>query len=235
MTEMTTERAVAETVAAMVRHYDSGDVLDGLVRNCVALYPAAAVAVLIDDGRRGLEMLSTSSHRAEELELLQIQHDRGPCVESMRTATMVSAAGEQISDRWGVVGEAILAAGYVAVHAYPMHWRGHVLGGLNVFLSPGTEPREDAHTLGHLFADLATMAVTHSADLPEGVVAARVHEAISARSMVEQAKGVLAYRENVGFAEAHQLLRELAEQRGVTLSETAHHVLQQAQRATESW
>jgi hypothetical protein len=141
MTGMTTARAVAETVAAMVRQYDTGDVLDDLVHNCAELYPAAAVAVLVSDGRRGLELLSASSHRAEELEVLQVQQDRGPCIDAMGSADVVSATGDEMEARWGSVGQAITAAGYSGVHAYPMHWRSRPLGGLNIFLSPDSAPR----------------------------------------------------------------------------------------------
>src|SRR3954447_16605296 len=229
MTGMTTERAVAETVAAMIRTYDTGDVLDDLVHNCAELYPAAAVAVLITDGRRGLEMLSASSHRAEELELLQIQQLRGPCLEAMDAGNVVTATGGEMRARWGSVGEAIAAAGYSEVHAYPMLWRGRALGGLNIFLSPDLALREDAPALGQLFADLATLVVAHSADLPADVIAARVHEAITARSVVEQAKGVLAYREDVSVARAHDLLRDQAQRNGETLSETAHRIIERAQ------
>jgi hypothetical protein len=229
MTHITTESAVAEAVAAMVRHYETGDVLDHLVHNCADLYPAGAVAVLINDGRRGLEMLSASSHRAEELELLQIQHERGPCLDAMESAEVVTATGAEMRDRWGAVGEAISLAGYSEVHAYPMHWRGRTLGGLNIFLTPDLTPRTDALALGQLFADLATLVVTHSADLPADVVAARVHEAITARSVVEQAKGVLAYREDVSVADAHDLLRDLAQREGETLSAAARRVIESAQ------
>src|SRR3954454_13527135 len=201
MTNMTTERAVAETVAAMLHQYDTGDVLDDLVHNCAELYPAAAVAVMVADGRHGLEMLTATSHRAEELELLQIQHERGPCLDAMSASDVVTATGGEMEARWGSVGVAIRTAGYQSVHAYPMQWRGRALGGLNIFLSPDTEPRDGAPQLGQLFADLATLVVTHSADLTQDVIAARVHEAITARSVVEQAKGVLADRENIDVAQ----------------------------------
>ena len=65
MTQKSTEGAVAGLVAAMVQPYDTGDVLADLVQDCAALYPAAAVAVMVIDGDRGLEMLSATSHRAE--------------------------------------------------------------------------------------------------------------------------------------------------------------------------
>lgn len=229
MTRMTTEGAVARTVAALLRQYNTGDVLDDLVQNCAALYPAAAVAVMIDDGSRGLEMLSATSHRAVELELLQIQHERGPCLDAMSSPHPVYAAAEQMSHRWGDVGHAIERAGFSAVHAYPLRWRGRSLGGLNIFLTQTLVPDEDTSMLGQLFADLATLVVAHSADLPGDVIAARVHEAIMDRSVVEQAKGVLAYRQDITVAEAHEVLRQHAHRSGETLSQAAQRLLSEAQ------
>lgn len=227
MTGMTTEQAVAEAVSAMTRRYDTGDVLDTLVRSCAELYPAAAVAVLTREERGGVRLMSASSHQSAELELLQLQHDAGPCLESMDTATAVEAVGTEMVERWGGIGTAIVEAGFTGVHAYPMVWRGRALGGLNVFL--GEEPVPEGVTrLGQLFADLATLAVVHASDLPEGAVAARVYEAITQRSVVEQAKGVLAYRHDVATAEAYELLREQARAEGKALSVVAQQVVDRA-------
>jgi len=179
VTQKTTEGAVAGLVAAMVQPYDTGDVLADLVQDCAALYPAAAVAVMVIDGDRGLEMLSATSHRAEELELLQIQHERGPCVDAARYATVVTATGEEMATRWGPIGDAIAAAGFAGVHAYPMRWRGHALGGLNVFVDSPREPNSEESLIGQLFADLASLVISHSSDIPGEVLSARIHEAMT--------------------------------------------------------
>ena len=115
-TPMTSIRAFADAMSGIVGHRDPGDVLRELLENCAELYPARAVAVLVRDGRPGLELLSATSHRAEELELLQLQHDRGPCVEAISSGAPVLASGEaELVQRWGPIGEAIARHGYSPV------------------------------------------------------------------------------------------------------------------------
>ena len=47
--------------------------------------------------------------------------------------------------------------------------------------------------------------------------------------MIEQAKGVIAYRESLNIAESYVWLRSMAADRGLTLSEAARLVIDQAQ------
>jgi AmiR/NasT family two-component response regulator len=61
--------------------------------------------------------------------------------------------------------------------------------------------------------------------------AARLHEAISARELVEQAKGVIAYVDNVDMSAAYDSLIHRAETSGQTLTQTARAVLHAQHRA----
>ena len=47
-------QAFADAMSGIVEDHDPGDVLRELLENCAVLYPAAAVAVLVRDGRPGL-------------------------------------------------------------------------------------------------------------------------------------------------------------------------------------
>ncbi len=81
--------------------------------------------------------------------------------------------------------------------------------------------------LSQAFADVATLVVVQSTEIPSDQIAARVHVAIMARAQVEQAKGVLAYVRGIDMAAAYQELRALAEEQGRSLSETAVRVVQE--------
>jgi transcriptional regulator with GAF, ATPase, and Fis domain len=227
MTEMTAARAYADAVSALVAQHDVADVLVRLVDNCAELFPADAVAVLVSGRRDSLELLSATSHQAEELELLQVQLDAGPCVDAITTGQRQSATtAEEIVGRWGSVGTGIVDAGFHTVHAFPMHWRGRAFGGLNVFVRRASEASEEAARIGQTLADIATLVVVHSSDVPHDQVTARIHEAVTARAAVEQAKGVLAYRNNVDMAAAYRLLLDRVRESGTTLSEEAQHIVE---------
>jgi ANTAR domain/GAF domain len=222
--------AFAEAVAALVGEPDVADVLAHLVGDCAAVMGAEAVAILARDERDGLSLLTASSHRASELELLQIQGSAGPCIDVIESNQALSVSGaDRIRERWQHVGDAIVNAGFESVEAYPMRWRGNVLGGLNVFRAAAPVGEPDAVT-GQAFADIATLAVIYSMPIAAEQAASRLHEALSARDLVEQAKGVIAFVEDVDMGTAYDLLLERAERVGETLTHVATTVLTEQQR-----
>jgi transcriptional regulator with GAF, ATPase, and Fis domain len=218
----TTADAFGDAAAAMVREHNVTDVLAQLLADCGELVSAEAVAIMVLDRDDELSLLSSSSHGASELELLQIQRSSGPCVDVIRAGEPMSVTGAIGMDRrWGEVGRAITESGYSRVDAHPMRWRGRVLGGLNIFRRSSDDVDDDVATLSQAFADVATLVVVQSIEIPNDQIAARVHEAIMARSQVEQAKGVLAYVRGIDMSEAYDVLRDLASERGTTLTRTA--------------
>ena len=226
MGPMTTEDALATALDGMVSNRPVADVLARLMQDCLMVLPADAAAVLVLDGEGGLEMLSASSHRAEELELLQIQLVAGPCVQVIDDNRMLRASGAQLVERWGEVGVAIRAAGFEQVDAYPLRWRGRTIGGLNV-LSRAPRPEQNA-VLGQVLADLTTLVVVHAGDVSGERVLARVHEAVAARAVVEQAKGVLAVTLDLGPDTAYEVLLERARESDLGLTAVATRIVDDA-------
>ncbi len=220
--------AFGDAAAAMVSEHVVADVLSQLVSDCKSLVSAEAVAIMVVERSHELSLLSSSSHRAAEIEMLQIQRSDGPCVETIRSGVHVSATGaDEIIRRWEAVGRAIVESGYQRVDSYPMRWRGRVLGGLNIFRPSVADVGEEAETLAQAFADVATLVVVQSSEIPSDQIAARVHEAIMARAQVEQAKGVLAHLHGIEMAEAYDELRRLAGHNGRSLTQTALDVVRE--------
>lgn len=222
ISDRTTAQAFGEAAAAMVSEHSVADVLVQLLADCAELARAEAVAILVVDGSDELTLLSASSHRATELELLQIQRSDGPCVEAIRSGSRVTATGaDELATRWPDVGRRISEKGFERVDAFPMHWRGRVLGGLNVFRQSSVDIDEETTTLCQAFADVATLVVVQSTEIPADQITARVHEAVMARDQVEQAKGVLAYVRGIDMAQAYTELRRLAVEDDRSLTEMA--------------
>lgn len=228
MTQISMAQMLGRTISSLLDPHETVDILSEIVTQCAALYPADAVAVLVSDRRGDLEPLVATSHRARHLEVLQAQRAVGPCVDVLRRGVRVSATGPEMAARWGEVGQEIVAAGFDTVHAYPLTWRGRPLGGLNVFASSPGDPTEDTAALGQLFADLVTLVVVQSTQISDEQVSARLHEAITTRSAVEQAKGLLAYQHDVDVAAAYDLLVATAHESGETMTATAHRLIRSA-------
>ena len=230
MTSRTAAEAFAAATSALVDHIDPAGILANLLSDCVGVLGADSAGLLVRTSRNhGLELLSSTSHRAAELELFQLQHATGPGLDAMNSMLPHGASAEtRLSERWPPVGAAIAAAGYQTVHAYPVRFRGTCLGALNTFYRCVVDESPDPR--GQTFADIATLVVTQQIEMSESVITARVEEAIRGRIVIEQAKGVIAYRENMQTGEAYARLRSLAGRWGVTLTQAAERVSDAAQQ-----
>ena len=223
--------AFARAAAALVQDHDAADVLANLAGDACEALAARAVGIILRSARGEFEVLTATSHRTVELEMFQAQQNEGPCVDCVRTASPVHEDGsDAIASRWPVVGPQIVAAGFGAVRAFPLRWHGSVLGALNVFLANGPEDEAASAQLGQAFADVTTLVILSSHALTSEQVARHVQQALAARAVVEQAKGVLAYVEHLGLDAAYDRLRTIAAERGQTLTVTAHDVIAGASR-----
>ena len=230
MTTHGPEQALTRILAAIVRDHELADLFADVVRDCASLLPADAAAILVDNGRHGLELLSATSHRTAELEVYQAQRSNGPCVDVLATGEAISATGTaEIVDRWPDVGQLVVASGFRAVHAFPMTWHGQTVGGLNVF-SERPEPLSEAsQALAQHFADAATLALLQPRGLDDDELAERVAAALEGRAVIEQAKGVLAQRLGLDMAAAYDNLVDRALHDAASLSATARQVIGEAQ------
>jgi hypothetical protein len=228
---VTAVEALAAAASGLVSERRTADVLTDLVLDCTSVLDARSVAILVTVETKELALLNASSHEAAEIELLQGQSLVGPCVDVIRSGEQVVVAGEaDMKARWGEVGTAMSAAGYRAVDAYPMRWGGRVLGGLNVFRESPAGPDPELRAIGQAFADFAALLVVHNADIPIDQIKARVYDAVQARSIVEQAKGVLAYVHRVDPAHAYDLLLDRASREGGLTVAALQVVSEQHQR-----
>jgi GAF domain-containing protein len=229
--DLSAARAIAQAAASLTHSDDLADVLAQLLDDCVAAIDASAagVMVLLEDQR--IEVLSASSHRSLDLELYQSQIDQGPCVDSIRSGRAVSAPTvETLRGRWPAFATAAAAAGFSAAHAQPMIWQGRVIGGFNIFRAGAGEWSEHQLLLAQAFADIATVAVVHTGRVTAEQAAVEVRESLSSRTVIEQAKGVLAFRTRLEMGEAYEQLKRLARESGQPISAVATELVRQAQQ-----
>ncbi|MGY4642325.1 GAF and ANTAR domain-containing protein [Cellulomonas sp. URHB0016] len=231
MSARTSAQVLADVASALVADHETTGLLARLVSDAAEVLPADAVALLVRSEDGGLELLSATSHRAAELELYQSQRLEGPCVDVIRTGTLVSAHGaDEIAERWGKVGRAVVDAGFLAVYAFPMHWRDHVVGGLNVFSAGADELSPSAVALGQSLANFATLAIVQPTALADDELGRRVTEALAGRVVVERAKGVLAVQLDVDMAQAYAELLRRSSSDGSSLAATAEQIVHAAQQ-----
>ncbi|MGA7148296.1 MAG: ANTAR domain-containing protein [Microbacterium sp.] len=226
MTRTPAEAGLATALSALVaENHDVTDILATLMADCATASGAAAVALLARDSTGPLTLLAATSHRAAELEMLQAQDEHGPCVDALEVGGVIEASGaDELVRRWPVVGEAMLNAGLVAVRAYPMQWRGHTLGGLNMFFSE--IPTASSWGLGQAYADMATLVIAESVPISTTEFMHRLHTALTDRDYVELAKGVLAQTEQVDMERSYELILERARGSASGLSHVVRAIIE---------
>jgi len=231
MTQSSPARMFAAAAAALVEHDDVADILSRLLLSCADVLGLDAVALMVKDASRDLQLLSSTSHEVTALELYQIQCESGPCVEAIATGVGVSASpGSQILQRWPDVGPGIVGSGFESVHAVPLRWHGEPLGGLNLFDRSPSRLEGDELVLAQAFADIATIVIVRSGRLDMAEAALQVRRALEGRTVIERAKGALAYTLGVDMGTAFERLLRMTEETGSTLSEAAAAVVCDAQR-----
>lgn len=225
--KITPMEAMARATSTLVCDHDVTDVLAQLLTDAAESMDASAAGMLLLRPHGVLEVLTATSHRALDLELYQAQERRGPCAEAATTdSTVVGSDLVQIRARWPDLAPMIESAGYLAVEAHPLHWHGQVLGALNLFHEH--ELTDEPLELGQAFADVATLVMLTPSHLSQPALTALVDAALTGRTIIEQAKGVLAHQRAVSTEQAYALLLQQARDAGRSVTAVAQSVVRSA-------
>lgn len=227
--------AFTRALASLVRDHDTADVLADLLDDAQTVLNAAAVGLLIRTEGGGLDVLTATSHRAAELELYQAQQHDGPSIDAIDTVAPVHAdSASAITRRWPTAGPAIVDAGYVSVHAFPLRWHDTPLGALNVlYVADQACPFRDPHgkeclPAAQAFADMAALVLVQHQKMDAAQLREVTEQALAGRTIVEQAKGVIAFQQGLPIDKAYTTLRDHAAGGGASLTAAAEGVVTRA-------
>jgi GAF domain-containing protein len=225
--EQRLSRTFVELADTLVDDFDVVDLMVLLTERCVELLDASAAGLLLANGEGTLRVMAATSEAIGTVELFQTQNDEGPCRDCYHSGLPLSVADlSREAGRWPRFSPVATSAGFRAAHALPLRLRGQVLGALNLFRTePGPLSAPDIAT-GQALADVATIALLQRRALRDvQAVAEQLEEALTSRTAVEQAKGVLAERLGIGMDEAFGRLRGFARARQSNLTDVALEVV----------
>ena len=211
----------------LVTDFDIVGLFDDLASACVELLDVTAAGLMLVDPAGRLRVMASSSERSRLLELLEIQNDEGPCLDCYRGGQPVlvgDLAGTD--DRWPTFSAEATRVGFGAVYALPMRLREDTIGALNLFHRRREALTDAGLRLAQGLADVATVGILQQRAIQRGAeLADQLQTALNSRLIIEQAKGVLAEREQVDMATAFELLRRYARHTRRRLSEVAAAVV----------
>jgi GAF domain-containing protein len=184
--------------------------------------PAATTCAitLAQDGH--VITVASADALARLLDEQQYELDQGPCLEALHTARVVSAEDLTTEDRWNGYPARAVAHGVRAIYSSPLLVNDTAIGAINMYGERAnafdTEARALIAQLTALAAATITAALRH---YDEATLTDHLRSALSSRSVIDQAIGIVIGMQRCGPKEAFDLLRTVSQNRNIPLREVA--------------
>ena len=191
---------------------DLPDVLGRVAEYAVLAVPGADGVGLTLTEARYADTVVASAPFVFEVEAVQLGIDEGPSITAMAEGHAVRSGSLDTDRQWPGFGA---RAGQLGVHSalsIPLLSDGRVLGAMNVYAHEPNAFDEHATGLGELFAIPAAIAVQNAQVLAEAHdMATRLRTALTQRSVIDQALGILMATVGGDAEHASDLLRQMTE------------------------
>jgi GAF domain-containing protein len=219
-------RTFVEAADTLVSDFDVVDFLTSLAARCTDLFDATEAGIMLTDHTGGLQVVASSSHTMQRLELFELQHSEGPCIDCYHSGRAVMS--EDLAEdrqRWPRFAAEAVEHGMRSAWALPMRLRDTTLGSLNL-LRDHTGPLADGDLgAAQALADVATISLIQQRAAEDArILNDQLQTALTSRVTIEQAKGVLAERAGLNMDVAFDRLRRYARAHRRRLTEVAQAV-----------
>lgn len=135
-------------------------------------------------------------------------------------------SGKDAAVRWPQFTAGLQRAGYTQAAAVPMRLRHDVLGSLLLLHTDTRTLNAEDFALAQALAGAATIGLLHARTIThQHTVNQQLHTALHSRIIMEQAKGLLAARQNITLNHAFDALRHHARDHRILLSTVARDVI----------
>ncbi|WP_164860603.1 GAF and ANTAR domain-containing protein [Rhodococcus sp. X156] len=174
-----------------------------------------------------------TDERVQAVDDAQYHLDDGPCLQAMRTCSVVCMSARDVQREFPAMAEPARAAGVHSFLAAPLVAEGVAIGALNLYSAEehgfeGTDQDFIAALVEHAGRGLTEYATVHSANQ----LAAQLQHSIQTRAPIEQAKGILMAVHQIGPDAAFEVLRERSMKQNIKLRDVAISFIAEIAAAT---
>jgi transcriptional regulator with GAF, ATPase, and Fis domain len=162
-----------------------------------------------------------------EIDQVQYDADRGPCLDAGRTHTVFEIEDTQADDRWPEFASAGVAHGIRSTLSIPVVAANNGIGALNFYDHRSSYFDAAKRELAELFAGQCAITGLYWHHVNQ---AAGLAVAMQSRETIEQAKGVLMATTGCSAEHAFQLLREQSQMENRKLREIAQEIVDRQKR-----
>lgn len=219
----------------LVGDFDGAELMLQLADACIELLEVDAAGLMLVDATGGLRLVASAPDMMHDLEVLELQSDEGPCLDTIRTGrAVINVDVLQAQERWPRFTAEALAAGIKSTHALPLRLRGDLIGAVNLFSKAERQLSDGDVALGQALADVATISLLQQRTSQDhSILAEQLQVALNTRILIEQAKGILAERSGLHAADTFPYLRAYARKHGQPLQSVAWQVIDGRLASTE--
>lgn len=164
-----------------------------------------------------------------QIDAVQYETDRGPCLTAIREKRIVVASFHE-SNEWPEVAAAGLERGFERVLSLPLG-ESPVVGSLNLYGRGYEAITDNQLAAGRQFARRASTVVSNATKVATAdLINRQLQEALLNRDVIGQAKGVLRERFGYGDQEAFDDLRRGSQRERLKLRDIAQNVIDSTKR-----
>jgi len=176
--------------------------------------------------------IASSGDLASRADEIQYGTGEGPCMHSVRVSSVIVVEDLAADDRWGPYRQHALDQGVRSSLSVPiMHSGGEATGALNLYFTEPTHFDPEQVRLGRQFADQAAGALQLATRMAQQTaLTAQLQEAMTSRSVIDQAIGIVMAQNRCSPEEAFDVLRRASQNRNVKLRTLATEIVRNLAR-----
>lgn len=210
---------LSELARTLQQEQDIDATLAAMVHVALELIPgAAAASISVARARRTMTSHAASSELAAIVDRLQEEHGEGPCLDAAYAETIVRVPDFGHEDRWPSFAPAAAEAGAKSMLWFQLYTDERDLGALNVYGSEAEVFTTASEEAGLLVAAHAAVAFADAQHI------SRLHQALTTRDLIGQAKGILMERFKITAQQAFVVLTTVSSRSNLKLRDVAEQL-----------
>jgi GAF domain-containing protein len=206
--------------------YDLEAALTELTESVTAVLGLCGSGVtMAEEGR--LRFVTAVSQASGALERVQEEDQAGPCRDAFETGQVVRVTDvREESARWPAFSATATHLAVAGVAGIPMRLADQIIGALNLYSSEPRSWSDGDIAVAGVLADVATSYVVNASKLrQQEQLSEQLQEALESRVVIEQAKGITAYKNAVTIDQAYQRMRRHARNNNASLRVVAEAIV----------
>jgi GAF domain-containing protein len=208
--------------------------LDELVQRAAASTAhRCGITVGPPDAAHSAYTVASSDELARDLDELQYADGAGPCLEALNTSVPVFVTDMASETRWPDYMRHAMSLGARSSLSYPLQNDGHTIGAINLYAFEPIEPNIDLQARASELAAVTAGALALALRLAERQdMIGNLRNALTSRSVIDQAIGILMAQQRCEARTAFELLRKASQGRNIKLRDVAAGIVGSVERDT---